>query len=83
MMTPSNHNTFTLPSNTSALSFGLYVARVICPPGYSVTDTNCFRWFDQAATWLDARAACQKDGGDLAVITDDNTQVYVQGTKHN
>ena len=40
-----------------------------CPPGYSHHRSNCYKFVPTPTQWAAARAACQREGGDLATLT--------------
>lgn len=41
-----------------------------CPAGYTSYGGHCYKKYDPGQTWAQARATCQADGADLAIIND-------------
>ena len=47
----------------------LQPANTGCPAGYSKHLSNCYKYVSTPNQWAAARAACQREGGDLATLT--------------
>ncbi|XP_023136670.3 macrophage mannose receptor 1 [Amphiprion ocellaris] len=50
-----------------------------CPSGYTSWYQNCYKVVETPATWDDAEAACQQEGGNLASIDMSYDQAFVAG----
>lgn len=50
-----------------------------CPEGYISWYLNCYKLVEVPATWYEAQAACESEGGNLASIDMSYDQVFVAG----
>jgi len=53
-----------------------------CPNGWTYFESKCYKAFfgSSIITWMDAQKSCREQGGDLAVIHDEETNAFVNNT---
>ncbi|XP_077575409.1 type-2 ice-structuring protein-like [Stigmatopora nigra] len=54
-----------------------------CPPGWSTLKDRCYFFDNNAKSWVQAEAACQALGGNLASIRSDEENTYVKSLANN
>ncbi|XP_077461504.1 type-2 ice-structuring protein-like [Stigmatopora argus] len=54
-----------------------------CPPGWSPFKDRCYFFDNNIKIWVQAEAACQQLGGNLASIRSDEEHTFIKGLANN
>ena len=52
---------------------------VSCPSGWEREGDHCYFWSEEEKNWFEAEEACQRHGGHLASITNQDDDNYIKG----
>lgn len=51
-----------------------------CHPEWILFNGNCYMFSEESYPWRSAQRVCMEEEADLAIITDDDDQAFINGT---